>query len=366
MSDTPLNLPTSAEPKESASAPLLTKPLHAGQPQFAKPSTTTSSRGAAEAFGAAQNSRSAYGSSNSVRLPFSNGAPAAPQTTRGKEAFGDALQVASGGDPSVLSSSQTPVLNVDIRGPKQIQVGREAVYRVQLQNQSDVPAEGVVATVRIPTGAEVMNSTATQGTVQPSQDPQSAGQLQWSISRLDRRAGETLEVRLIPRESRPLELGVSWTVAPVGSRAVVEVQEAKLQLEIAGPSEVLFNKPQVFKLTLTNPGTGPAENVKIELMPPGGAQDTVSSHPLGDLAPGATQTVEVELTAREAGKMFVKGTASAEGGLKCEASKEIFCRKPELEVDFRGPTTKYAGTLATYFIRVRNPGTAPAKRSKFV
>src|SRR5262249_20313589 len=46
--------------------------------------------------------------------------------------------------------------------------------------------------------------------------------------------------------------------------------------------------------------------------------------------------------------------------LTSEASKEIFCRKPELEVDYRGPATKYSGTLATYYIRVRNPGTAPA------
>jgi uncharacterized repeat protein (TIGR01451 family) len=57
----------------------------------------------------------------------------------------------------------------------------------------------------------------------------------------------------------------------------------------------------------------------------------------------------------------VKAIASAEGGLICDVSKEIFCRKPELEVDWRGPTTQYAGTVATYFIRVRNPGTAPAE-----
>ena len=98
--------------------------------------------------------------------------------------------------------------------------------------------------------------------------------MQWQIARLDRRAGETLEIRLIPRENRPLELGVTWTVAPVGSRAVVEVQEPKLQLEVAGPNEVYFDRPQVFKLTLSNPGTGPAENVKIELLPPGGKDRT--------------------------------------------------------------------------------------------
>jgi uncharacterized repeat protein (TIGR01451 family) len=283
------------------------------------------------------------------------------QSTLGKEAFGEALQVAGGGDPSVLVSNQTPVLTIDIRGPKQILVGREAIYRLKLQNQSDMPAEGIVASVRIPAWADVVNSTATQGMVQQTQDANGPGPLQWQLARLERRGSETLEMRLIPRESKPLELGVAWTLAPVGSRAIVEVQEPKLKLEVTGPSEVLFDKPQAFQLTLSNPGTGLAENVKIDLIPPGGDQSAATSHQIGDLAPGASQSVEVELTARDAGKMMVKAVASAEGGLISDASKEIFCRKPELEVDWRGPATKYAGTPATYFFRVRNPGTAPAE-----
>jgi uncharacterized repeat protein (TIGR01451 family) len=357
VSDAPMALPTTRSAKEETAA----KSMPAAQPKALLAPSDASPRSAAEAFGSTQHGKSAYGTGNSVRMPFASAPMVAPQAIHGKEAFGEALQTASGGDPNVLASSQTPVLNADIRGPKQILVGREAVYRVHLQNQSDVPAEGIVATVRIPAGAEVMNTTATQGTVQPGQDSQSAGQLQWRIARLDHRAGETLEIHLVPHESRPLELGISWTVAPVGSRAVVEVQEAKLNLEIAGPNEVLFDKPQVFKLTITNPGTGTAENVNINLLPPGGGQEAASSHPLGDLAAGASQTVEVELIPRDAGKIAVKATATAEGGLTCDASKEIFCRKPELEVDSRGPATKYAGTMATYYIRVRNPGTAPAE-----
>lgn len=373
VSDTPLTLPTTPS-AETTTAPAIQAPVvENAKPAIksALPQVSTSSPAAADAFGAAQRSRSAYGTTNAVRMPFSSPSPsaaassdaaapvAAPQMVRGKEVFGDALQIASGGDPNVLSSTQTPIITADIRGPKQIQVGREALYRVRLQNQGDLPAENIVATIRIPAGAEVKNSTATQGSVQPSQEPQNSG-LQWHVARLDRRADETLEIRLVPRESRPLELGVSWTAAPIASRALVEVQEAKLQLDIAGPNEVLFGKPQVFKITLTNPGTGPAENVKIELVPPGGGQEAATSHTLGDLAPGVSQTVEVELTARDAGKMFVKAVATAEGGLASEATKDIFCRKPELEVDYRGPATKYAGTLATYFVRVRNPGTAPA------
>lgn len=324
------------------------------------PANEPAPHSAAEAFGEAE-SRPSFGASEFIRNPRSNALPAQPSAARSKEAFGEALQVASGGDPSVLVSNQTPVITTDIRGPKQILVGREAVYRVRLQNQSAAAADGIVATIRIPSSAEIVETTATQGTVRPAQNEGTPTQLEWQLSNLGARGSEVLDIRLIPRESRPLELGVSWTIAPVGSRAIVEVQEPQLKIEIGGPTEVLFDKPQVFRLTLSNPGTGAAENVRIDLVPPGGTQEAATSHTFGDLTPGESKSVEIELTAREAGKLLMKAVASAEGGLVSEVSKEIFCRKPELQVDWRGPASKFAGTPATYFFRVRNPGTAPAE-----
>lgn len=318
-------------------------------------------RSAAEAFGDSTSGSPSLGASEFVRNPRSNALPTQPSAARSKEAFGEALQIAGGGDPSVLVSNQTPVITTDIRGPKQILVGRESVYRVRLQNQSATAADGIVATIRIPSSAEIVETTATQGTVRPVQNDGAPTQLEWQVSSLDARGSEVVDIRLIPRESRSLELGVSWTIAPVGSRAIVEVQEPQLKIDIGGPTEVLFDKPQVFRLTLSNPGTGPAENVRIDLVPPGGTQETATSHAFGDLAPGESKSVEIELTAREAGKLQMKAVAAAEGGLVADVAKEIFCRKPELQVDWRGPATKFAGTPATYFFRVRNPGTAPAE-----
>ncbi len=329
------------------------------EPQPATRFDASSPESPSEASDAAPDSHSSLDSGNVAPSPKLEVAPSTGPTIRGKEAFGEALQVASGGDPSVLASNQMPVITADIRGPKQITIGREAVFRVRLQNQGAAAAEGIVVNIRIPSWADVVDAKATQGMVQPAQSAATPSQLEWQLARLDGRDSETLDVRLVPRESRPLELGVSWTLAPLGSRAIVEVQEPKLKVDIAGPSEVLFEKPEVFRLTIANPGTGPAENVKIELVPPGGGETT--NHPLGALLPGESRSVEIELTAREAGKLSVKAVASAEGGLASDVSKEIFCRKPELEVEWRGPATKYAGTAATYFFRVRNPGTAPAE-----
>jgi uncharacterized repeat protein (TIGR01451 family) len=325
------------------------------------PADAPAPRNAAEAFGELSGNRPGFGSSQFIRAPRTNKTPEPPSAARSKEAFGEALQVASGGDPTVLVSNQTPMISTDIRGPKQILVGREAVYRVRLQNQSAANAEGIVATIRIPSSAEISGTTATQGTVKPSPNPETPNHLEWQLSDLPARGSEVMDIHLIPRESRPLELGISWTIAPVGSRTIVEVQEPQINIEIGGPTEVLFDTPQVFRLTLSNPGTGVAENVRIDLVPPGGTQETATSHTFGNLEAGESKSVEIELTAREAGKLMMKAVAMAEGGLTSNAAKEIFCRKPELEVDWRGPATKYAGTPATYFFRVRNPGTAAAE-----
>jgi uncharacterized repeat protein (TIGR01451 family) len=261
---------------------------------------------------------------------------------------------------TVLVTTQAPSITSDIRGPKQIAIGREASYRVRLQNQGSIPAAAVVASVRIPSWAEVVNTTATSGIVRQKETDESSSTLEWEISQLDSEATEALNIDLIPRASRPLELGVTWTQGPVHTRTVVEVQEPKLELQVTGPDEVLYGKSHVYRLTLSNPGTGSADNVRINLMPPGGGEEAVSTHLVGDLAPNASKTIEVELTAREAGKLSVHAAAVAEGGLTAEATKVLFCRKPELEVDWRGPETQYAGTAATYFFRARNPGTAAA------
>lgn len=262
---------------------------------------------------------------------------------------------------NVLVKNRMPMISSNLTGPSHILIGREATFKVHLANQSDVQANEVVAQIQIPEWADVVDTVATNGIIQRAEDSRVPNTYRWQLNQLAARSSETLEVKLIPRSSRPLELGINWTYAPVISRTVVEVQEPKLRMHVSGPDEVLFDKPQLYRLTLTNPGTGVAEQVKIELLPPGGGEQSVSTHMVGNLQPGTSKSVEVELTAREPGKLFVKATASALGGISAEAFKELFCRKPELEIDWRGPEQKYAGTMATYFFRVRNPGTAAAE-----
>ncbi|TWU24593.1 DUF11 domain-containing protein [Bythopirellula polymerisocia] len=269
-------------------------------------------------------------------------------------------RIASSNPPAsgnILFSSKQPLIGSRVEGPRQILIGREATYRVTLENSSDTTASELSAEVQIPEWAEVVEATSTSGVVQQA-DPQAAGILKWQLQNLAGRSSQSLSLKLIPRSGKPLNISVQWTLAPIASQTIVEVQEPKLEMTLGGPEEVLYNKAQRYRLSLRNPGTGNAENVVVKLVPPGGDEHSASSHSVGTLPAGGSKEIELELTAREAGELSMKATATAAGGLKSEAIKNVLCHKAELEIDWRGSEEKYAGTEASYYFRIRNPGTA--------
>ncbi|MEO2048501.1 MAG: hypothetical protein ABGX16_18255 [Pirellulales bacterium] len=274
-------------------------------------------------------------------------------------------------EKKLLFSYQQPMIASHVEGPQRILVGREANYRIILKNQGDTAAESLIVTVHIPDWTEVVDTTSSIGIVQKAEAIGSMGSnkvaaetnegnsLQWRIQQLEPNSSQALNLRLVPHQGRSMQLGVSWVHSPVGSDATIEVQEPKLQMAISGPDNVQFGKPQRYQLSLSNPGTGVAEDVRIQLIPPGGNAESATTHKIGALQPEETQTIDLELTAREAGELRVQAFAFAAGNLRTETTKHLFCRKPELELDCRGPDTKYAGTEATYYFRIRNSGTAP-------
>lgn|GEM_PF-1985007 len=258
----------------------------------------------------------------------------------------------------VLQTMQQPVIVSHVEGPRSILVGRESTYQVTLENTSNSPAANLSAQITVPEWAELVDAMSTSGVVERISQGASAGTLEWKLSELTARESQVLRLRLIPRSGRPLQLGIRWTQAPMQSQTLVEVQEPKLELAISGPQEVRFGKAQRYRLTLRNPGTGLTEQVSLRLIPPGGDAQSATIQTIGDLKPGEVKDLDLELTAREAGELLIQASAVAEGGLKAQVNKSVLCRKPELQVDWRGPDKKYAGTEAAYYFRVSNSGTA--------
>lgn len=259
----------------------------------------------------------------------------------------------------VLFTAKSPVLSVAASGPRTVMIGKEAEFLVKVKN-SGAPANNVIVKVVVPSYADVASCRGSVGSAQPPVQTEINSGVEWTIDRLDEGGEETLTLKLVPRKSSPLDLAISYTFTPETTQTMVEVQEPKLAMSLTGPSEVLFGQTKVYKLTISNPGNGDTHNVSVTLLPIGHGSEAPGNHKLGDLAAGESKTIDIELTARQAGAIDIKAQSFADGGLRAEASQEVRVRRAELKVAVEAPQVKYAGTPSTYTLIVENAGDALA------
>jgi hypothetical protein len=263
----------------------------------------------------------------------------------------------SGGEQLALAS-QGPVMRVEMAGPDTIAVGKQAPYRIRLINQGDAVAKQVVVNIFVPDAARVGTHQTRLGTVQKKQANSGTQHLVWELDQVPARSQHDLSLSLEPVKNRPIELQVDWQFQPQSFSGKIAVLQPQLAIDIDGPAEARFGEKRVFKIRVSNPGNGAAEGVKIDLRATG-----VSSQPnqLGTLGAGETRELEVELTARQAGVMQILATASGDGQLKAETRHDVQVRRPELAVQIEAPGLLYAGTVASYQVRIANRGDADAK-----
>ncbi len=263
---------------------------------------------------------------------------------------------------NVLLSLPGPQLSAVANGPRRIVINREAEYKVTIRNTGEVAAGNVVVSIELPPWVDLANSTASIGTAQQAETQDEAGnrRVQWQMRQLPTQGSENLVLEVIPRQSKPVHLAVKWNYESTGSQAEVVVEEPLLHMVISGPSEATYGDTKLYNLTLSNPGTGDAEDVMLNLLPLGGEEDGKISHRVGTLKRGETRTIQVELAAGKAGTLSVEAQATAAGKLEANAVKEVLVRRADLKLDIQGARAQYAGNPATYRVHLSNQGNAPA------
>ncbi|MBX7169127.1 MAG: DUF11 domain-containing protein [Pirellulales bacterium] len=265
----------------------------------------------------------------------------------------------------VLMTKQSPLIAVETTGPRRVLVGREAVYKLVVTNSGAVAAGGVQVQINVPEGTDMTSVEPSTGEmVTPEQAP--PGTMIWVLSQLPAAGKEELVLRLVPRSSRPFDLGVQWAFASQATQAMVEVQEPKLVMTLSGPEELHYGHSSTYKLVLSNPGSGEAENIVVRLLPGTVELSNAQTYQVGTLRPGESKAVEVQIAARNAGSISVQAEATAEGGLRATVAADVVVRKPELRLQVSAPRLVYAGTVATYKIAVTNPGNASAQKVRIV
>ena len=172
----------------------------------------------------------------------------------------------------VLFKRQSPLISIETAGPRTMIIGKESTYTVTAQNAGEVAANEVVVTIRIPDWADVVGSKESSGVAHipgaTAADANAAtnvatdniNTVRWTLPRLEPKSKQQLSLQIVPRQSRPFDLAVQWTFTPITQSTVVQVQEPKLVMNLSGPSDVLFGDTKIYKMTLSNPGTGQNRN----------------------------------------------------------------------------------------------------------
>ena len=249
-----------------------------------------------------------------------------------------------------------PAIEVQTYGPESIGINKIATYKVTISNDGQKDATDLQVTVAMPVSVELQNINISSGHHEIGTQEESVTRLTWNLDRLPAGVTHTIALNTIPRTAEPFDLEVAWAVAPQTASSQVTVTEPKLEMKISGPSEVMFGEKANYDVTISNPGTGHAEQVSVMLPDELGGERAN----IGDVEAGGEKRFKVELLARTAGRLNLTATAVGEGNIKAEGSHEILVRRANLAVVVEGPPMKYAGGLGQYIVTVANDGDAPA------
>jgi uncharacterized repeat protein (TIGR01451 family) len=142
-----------------------------------------------------------------------------------------------------------------------------------------------------------------------------------------------------------------------------------LKVEHSGPAKVLIGEEIPIQITVSNPGSGVATGVIIEVdVPDGLAHDggrEIMSDPF-ELRPNESHKVDLVLRAVQPGVVQSIVRAVGQRNLKAEHRTQIEVVAPQIQVGVVGPTRRFLDRPVKYQVTIANPGTAPAKEIELV
>lgn len=263
------------------------------------------------------------------------------------------------GRPGVkeLEGLQTPQLVVEKIAPAEIQVGRPAIFELHVRNVGTVAATNVEIRDEIPHGTRLQST-------KPQASSGAQGELVWKLGTLNPNQDATVEMELMPTDE-----GEIGSVATVHFQAEASVRtkatRPQLAIDIEAVDQVLKGEELALKITVSNPGTGIAENVVLEEHVPAGFRHPAGAeleYEVGDLAPNESRELTLMLEAVHPGPLENVITARGEPSLRIENRRPVEVIASKLAVAVQGPKQRFLECEAVYNLSVSNPGTAPAKQ----
>ena len=287
-----------------------------------------------------------------IATPSAESAPPVRQPSPATELRRPAPQPRRSTPASANFSNRAPHVKIQWKKHGDINVGQPCEVELVVSNDGDAMASSVGVDAWFP---------ATVRLAETVPEPVAATDVvSWQFDRLDAGEQRSIMIVLIPAERG--EITASANVHFSSSVAkTFAVDEPMLSLAIQGPEKVLLGEPASQIVTVSNPGTGVAQNVVVEVQLPEGLQHPKGNRlkmELGSLSAGESRSVRLTLTAQDGGQQAVKVVAKAGTGLKKVTAANVMVLAPSLQLALAGPSVRYVGRDARYTLTASNDGLA--------
>ncbi|MCU0705211.1 MAG: DUF11 domain-containing protein [Fimbriiglobus sp.] len=269
-----------------------------------------------------------------------------------------------------------PVVQLQVRTPAHVPVGKPVPYRITVTNTSTAKALRLKLRMPWPDGAEAMTRCEPRaenvGEATDKQPLPPLKELSWAVGDLERGQSKTYELTFKPAPATKKVSGTAYVSFEYGAKVETAVDAPKLEVARTADERVAIGELMTVKVAVTNPTPVAVANVRLtEVVPPAEAEfrtDPKAEQPpgqpgvrvwdLGTLAPGQSKIVQYQLKTRRAGELVTSSTAVGADATASNTSRTKVL-SPGLHLALTGPPTATPKGAAEYLAEVRNTGTLP-------
>lgn len=251
-------------------------------------------------------------------------------------------------------------LLVEKEMPRQIVVGKPYSYTIKVTNRSGCGCDDVVVMEKIADQYEM-------STADPQPTKVSGRVAEWALGYLGPKESKVLT---ITGAARGAGATIACTKADCNPLLCLgpEAISPDLKVVLEAPSRALVCDVIPVRVTVTNTGTGVAQDVKVTQALPQGLTtrdgDTAVNVEVGSLAGGESKTYTVNLKAAQSGSYTNSASATAANDLSASSGGvTTVVVQPQLRVGISGPGSVIFGRNADYKVTVENVGNADSENT---
>jgi uncharacterized repeat protein (TIGR01451 family) len=276
--------------------------------------------------------------------------------------IGSVATVTFNADASARCVATKPQLVVETTAPERVLIGDEVTLTVTISNPGTGVATGVVLEERIPEGL---------------QHP-AGNDLEYEVGELRPGESRKLELTMVAKQPGPVTNVLTARGdgnLRVENKRTLEVAAPRLEMTVEGPKKRYLEREATYQLSVTNPGTAPAEQIELVAYLPTGLKFVSANNGgqyeeanravhwrLEELPVKEIGTVELVAMPVEAGQQNIKLLGTANRGLRVEKEQPVVV-EGIAAVMFQVADTVdpiEVGGETTYEVRVVNQGSKAA------